>query len=184
MFIFVLDVLNWPVRSTGGELQWGNTFRPETPNQSNNFTVGPNFQCHCRYTRTYPLNSRRLTGSCAINCMSPFICFFYGSTALYGPGSPRFVEVSWSHTLDTPQSYDSSGRGTSSSQRPLLDNTQHSQETDINAPGGIRTHDPSKRAAEDPLHGPWDRVYPKYIKWNCRDVFMCVCMCKHRSFKG
>jgi hypothetical protein len=22
----------------------------------------------------------------------------YGSTALYGPGPPRFVEVSWSHT--------------------------------------------------------------------------------------
>jgi hypothetical protein len=30
--------------------------------------------------------------------------FFYGSTALYGPGPPRFVEVSRSHTLDTPQS--------------------------------------------------------------------------------
>jgi hypothetical protein len=30
--------------------------------------------------------------------------FFYGSTALYGSGPPRFVEVSWSHTLDTPQS--------------------------------------------------------------------------------
>jgi hypothetical protein len=25
--------------------------------------------------------------------------FFYGSTALYGPGPSRFVEVSWSHTL-------------------------------------------------------------------------------------
>jgi hypothetical protein len=31
-------------------------------------------------------------------------------------------------------------------------NTQHSQETDIDAPGGIRTHDPSKREAEDPCH--------------------------------
>jgi hypothetical protein len=30
--------------------------------------------------------------------------FFYGSTALYGPGPPRFVEASRSHTLDTPQS--------------------------------------------------------------------------------
>jgi hypothetical protein len=30
--------------------------------------------------------------------------FFYGSTALYGPGPPRFVKVSWPHTLDTPQS--------------------------------------------------------------------------------
>jgi hypothetical protein len=28
-----------------------------------------------------------------------FLFFFiYGSTALYGPGPPRFVEVSWSHT--------------------------------------------------------------------------------------
>jgi hypothetical protein len=30
--------------------------------------------------------------------------FLYGSTVLYGPGPPRFVEVSWSRTLDTPQS--------------------------------------------------------------------------------
>jgi hypothetical protein len=87
--------------------------------------------------------------------------FFYGSTALYGPGPPRFVEVSWSHTFETHLSrYDSSGRVTSSSQRTLPDNTQHSQETDIHAPGGIRTHDPSKRAAADPLlrpDGHWDR---------------------------
>jgi hypothetical protein len=40
-------------------------------------------------------------------------------------------------------------------QRPLSDNTQHSQETGIHAPGGIRTHDPSKRAATDPRL--WDR---------------------------
>ena len=34
------------------------------------------------------------------------------------------------------------------------------QNTNIHAPGGIRTHDPSKRAAEDPSlrpHGHWDR---------------------------
>ena len=30
------------------------------------------------------------------------------------------------------------------------DKTQHSQETDIHAPSGIRTHHPSKRAAADP----------------------------------
>jgi hypothetical protein len=30
--------------------------------------------------------------------------FFYYSTALYGPGPPRSVEASRSHTLDTPQS--------------------------------------------------------------------------------
>jgi t-SNARE complex subunit (syntaxin) len=38
----------------------------------------------------------------------------------------------------------------SPTQRPLPDNTQHSQETDIHALGGIRTHNPSKRAAEHP----------------------------------
>ena len=35
----------------------------------------------------------------------------------------------------------------SSSQRPLPDNTRHSQQTNIHAPGGIRTHDLSRQAA-------------------------------------
>jgi hypothetical protein len=35
------------------------------------------------------------------------------------------------------------------SQRPQPDNTQHSQQTNIYAPGGIRTHDLSRQAAED-----------------------------------
>ena len=37
----------------------------------------------------------------------------------------------------------------SSSQRPLHDSTQHSQQTYIHAPTGIRTHDLSSRAAAD-----------------------------------
>jgi hypothetical protein len=64
--------------------------------------------------------------------------FFFGLTALYGPGPPRFVEVSWSHTFETHHiRQDSSGRVTSPSQRRLPDFTQHSQETDIHAPRGI-----------------------------------------------
>jgi len=39
----------------------------------------------------------------------------------------------------------------SSSQRPLPDNTRHSHQTNIHAPGGIRTHDLSRRAALPPL---------------------------------
>ena len=38
--------------------------------------------------------------------------------------------------------------------------TQHSKETDIPAPGGVRTHNPSKRKAADPRlipRGHWDR---------------------------
>jgi len=38
-----------------------------------------------------------------------------------------------------------------SSQRPLPDNTQHSQQTNIHAPGGIRTNNLSRRAAAN-LH--------------------------------
>ena len=48
----------------------------------------------------------------------------------------------------------------SSLQRPLPDSTQHSQQTNLRAPGGIRTHNLSRRAAADlrlrPL-GHWDR---------------------------
>jgi len=35
------------------------------------------------------------------------------------------------------------------SQRPPPENTQHSQETDIRAPGGSQTRNPSKRSAKD-----------------------------------
>ena len=41
------------------------------------------------------------------------------------------------------------------------DNTQHSQEKNIHAPGGIRTRNPSKRKATIPrlrLLGHWDRL--------------------------
>jgi len=48
----------------------------------------------------------------------------------------------------------------SSSQRPLPDNTQHSQQTDRHSPGGIRTHNLTRRAAADLCLRPrdhWDR---------------------------
>ena len=52
-------------------------------------------------------------------------------------------------------------------QRPLPDNTQHSQQTNIHAPGGIRTHNLSRRAAVDLRlrpRGHWDRLR-HYIIW-------------------
>ena len=55
--------------------------------------------------------------------------------------------VSRSHTTTQHSRQDSSGRVISSSQRPLPENTRHSQQTNIRAPGGIRTHDISRRAA-------------------------------------
>ena len=48
----------------------------------------------------------------------------------------------------------------SPSHTPLPDNTQHSQQTNIQALGGIRTHDHSRRAAVDLRlrpRGYWDR---------------------------
>ena len=71
------------------------------------------------------------------------------------------VVVSRSHTIrQTDTRQDSSERVIGSSQRPLPDNTQHSQQTDIHAAGGIRTHDLSRRAAADLRlrpRGQWDR---------------------------
>jgi len=76
-------------------------------------------------------------------------------------------EVSRSHTTTRHIRWDSSGRVISSSQRPLPDNTQHSQQTDIHASGGIRSHNPSKRAAADPRlrpRGHCDRRLGVYYK--------------------
>jgi hypothetical protein len=71
----------------------------------------------------------------------------------------HIIEDTWLHS-DTPHSVTSSGRVISPTQRPLPHNTQQSQHTDTHAPGGIQTHNPSKRAAADSLlrpRGHWDR---------------------------
>jgi hypothetical protein len=66
---------------------------------------------------------------------------------------------------DHTRTHHSSGRVISSSQRPLPDNAQQSQETDIDTLGGIQTHNPSKRAAADPplrTRGQWDRLCAEF----------------------
>jgi hypothetical protein len=60
-------------------------------------------------------------------------------------------EVSRSHTTTHHSRQDSCGRAISPSQSPLPDNTQHSQQTHIHVPGGIRTHNLIRRAAAN-LH--------------------------------
>ena len=60
---------------------------------------------------------------------------------------------------NTPHSI---GRVISPKQRPLTDNTQQSHETDIDDPGGIRTHISSTWATTDPRLRPcvyWDKWY-------------------------
>ena len=65
--------------------------------------------------------------------------------------------------------YGSSGREIGPSQRFVPDNTQHSQETDIHVPSGIRTPNPSKRVAADSRYR-WrshqDRVKNKILDLN------------------
>ena len=60
------------------------------------------------------------------------------------------------------------------SQRPLPDNTQHSQQTNTHAPGGIRTHDLSRRAAADLRlrpRGHWDRLVTRTKVYNWSVIF-------------
>jgi hypothetical protein len=53
-------------------------------------------------------------------------------------------------------------RVTSPTQRPLPDNTQYSQHTDIHVSGGIRTHHDQQASDRRPSlrpHGHWDRQF-------------------------
>ena len=84
-------------------------------------------------------------------------CIFHSPIAGF---SFLIFEVSRSHTTTRHSRQDSSGRVINLSQRPLPDNTQHSQQTNIQASGGIRTHNLSRRAAVDLRlrpRGYWDR---------------------------
>ena len=76
-----------------------------------------------------------------------FICLFLARQPL---GQDLLInEVSRSHTTARHSRQDSSRRVISPSQRLLIYNTQHSQQTNIHDPGGIRTHNLSRRAAAD-----------------------------------
>ena len=88
--------------------------------------------------------------------------------ALASSSFTRIFVVSRSHTTTHHSRQDSSGRVISSSPRPLPDNTQHSQQTNIQALGGIRTHYLSRRAAVDLRlrpRGHWDWLsYTKTLR--------------------
>ena len=92
---------------------------------------------------------------------NPLWLYFHSPVAGF---SLLVVEVSWPHTTTRHSRLHSSGRVINPSQRPLPDNTQHSKQTNIHAPGGIRTHNLSRRAAEDLRlrpRGHWNRRYFK-----------------------
>ena len=73
---------------------------------------------------------------------NPFFSSLWGQQSLVGQGLLIF-EASQTHSHAHQDSY---GRVISPTQR-LLPDTQHSQQTDFHGLAGIRTHNPSKRAA-------------------------------------
>ena len=84
-------------------------------------------------------------------------------------------EISRWQTTTHHSQYDSSGRVISSSQRPLPDNTQHLQHTNIHVPRGTRTHNLSRRAAADLRLG--DRA----VIWGRRCHLVHWCNWKQRN---
>jgi hypothetical protein len=85
--------------------------------------------------------------------------FFVAQQPLLGQG--LLLSSLHDHTQTHHIGLDLCGRVTSAMQGALPDNTQNSQETDVHAPAGIRSHNPSKRAAADPRlrkRSYWDRT--------------------------
>jgi hypothetical protein len=81
-----------------------------------------------------------------------YIVYFFSQMALQPNAGYGLLinEVFRDHTYDAPQSVGllwTSDQFVAETSQP--DNTQHSQQTHIHAPGGIRTHDLSGRAAVD-----------------------------------
>ena len=104
----------------------------------------------------------RWRGSSCIIFVSGVFFYYCGATTVVGQGL-LIIEDSWSQS-DTTHSV----RLLWTSHQPDAETSawQHSHETDIHAPGGIRTHNPGKRVAADPhlrLRGHWNRLSGNYM---------------------
>ena len=88
--------------------------------------------------------------------------FFFGATVPSGPGPPHSRGYSITHN-DAPQSVGllwMSDQPVAETSKKIIHNTHNG--TDIHAPGWIRTHNLSRRAAADLRlrpHGHWDRHF-------------------------
>ena len=80
--------------------------------------------------------------------------FFFTTVQLRQWAKTSLLSRIYDHTQTHHTRQNSSGLVTGSTQRPLPDNTQHSQQTNTHAAGGIRTLNPSKRVAVDPRLRP------------------------------
>ena len=86
--------------------------------------------------------------------------FSYGAVARYWPRLASFVRFLYHIQRRTTVCGTLSGIVITPSQRPLPDNTQHSQQTDIRTIGETRTRSPTKRAAADPHFRPRGHTGP------------------------
>ena len=96
-----------------------------------------------------------------------FNSFIFCFDFVFGATAPQWARASsFTRFLDHAQRRTTVGgtplgEWSAPSQRPLPYNTQHSQQTDIPAPVGIRTHNLSRQAAADLRHrrrGHWGRL--------------------------
>jgi hypothetical protein len=93
-------------------------------------------------------------------------------------------------SLDHTQTHTTVGRtpldeGSARRRDLYLTTHKHSQETNIQAPGGIRTHDPSQRSATDLRFRPrghWHRL-PRYEHKYCHKYMHILCMCQILSLR-
>ena len=110
--------------------------------------------------------------------------------AVYPSPSPDATAPQWArassfsrlydHTQTHHTSQESSGRVFNPMQRPLPKNTQHSQQTDINALRGSRTCNPSKLVTSYPRlrpRGHRNRRQQACIGCNYKDVLYHVILC-------
>jgi hypothetical protein len=88
---------------------------------------------HLRFRLEYLLSSPTtrtvITAKRILGIKSGFVCLFWRDNPPSGPRPPHLRGFYITHN-DAPQSVGFSGRMTSSSQRPLPDSTQHSQQTE------------------------------------------------------
>ena len=129
----------------------------------NNFTfISPHYLL-CSTTTTENIYIQFRQYFKLVTSMLLFACFLWRC----GPNAGHALLIYWGFLITHSDTSQSVGLLWTSDQlvteRPLLNNTQYSQQTDIHAPGGIRTHDLSRRAAADLRlrpRGYWDRQRP------------------------
>ena len=85
------------------------------------------------------------------------------------------------HTHDASQSVGLLWTSDQLSQRPLLDNTHNTHNRQTSMPGGIRTHDRSRRAAADLRlrpRGHWDRQSVRSCAFKILNAkLLCLILC-------